>query len=369
MKRESLHQDHTADRWHPVHTLAVLVLWAAASAVCADSLTLDSGKVLEGKIVSETDHAVQIDVGSMVVTIPRSKIVAATRSATEATTGAAALEHLGSLEAKGLWPDLYEAASDLLLRDPKNLAVTKKRELAESKIRERLGDKKVAALVRERKFDEAIAFLSKQIAQSGLASRGAGAVARRALAELYLASAEARMRTSSDGHVPLLEARKARELDPGTPGLDYTEGMAQMKLRNFKEAIGLLEGAARADPDNFGIRLQLIQCYRETGDSAKIVATYEAAPKKAEASAERWSEVRRMLAEAHVQVALRLADQGTTAQAAAAYDKFLSLSERTPEQLRDAVAFFERVGDFERAKEIRAKRLGGRRSPPARPRQ
>lgn len=333
----------------------------AVPVVHADSLTLDSGRVLEGTIVSETDQAVRIRVGGMVVTIPRGKVVALSRTTPETTTGTATLERLESLEVKGLWADLYEAASDLLNRDPKNPIAAKKRELAASKIREALGGKKVAALVRERKFAEAITFLTEQIRRSGFASRGAGAVGRRALAELYLASAEVRMRTSLDGHAPLREARKARAIDPATPGLDYTEGMAQMKLHNFKEAAALLERAARAEPDNFGVCLQLIRCYRETGDSHKIVAICETASEKANASAKRWPEVRRILADAHAQEAFRLADRGTTAQAAAVYEKFLNFGERTSDRLRDAVAFYERVGDLERAKATRAERLGGQR--------
>ena len=64
-----------------------------------------------------------------------------------------------------------------------------------------------------------------------------------------------------------------------------------------------------------------------------------------------------MLAEAYEKVALQLADQKTTAQAAAAYEKYLNFGNPTPEQLREAVAFFRRVGDQEREQAVRTGKL------------
>jgi tetratricopeptide (TPR) repeat protein len=337
--------------------LVALALGAVASVGQADSIKLTSGKVLEGTIVSESDSGVQISTGGVVLTIPRSRIAAITRATVEATTDTAgAVERLGDLEAKALWPDLYEAATAILSRDTSNTAAAQKQKLAADKVRESLGMKQIADLVRQRKFDEAITSLTEQIHRSGLGSRGAGAVGRRALAELCLGAAEYRMRMSLDGHAPLADARKARELDPTTPGLDYFEGMAQMKLHNFDQAIELLERAARADPRNFGICIQLMDGYRQKGDFVKTVLLCEAALAETSASVEQWPEVRATVVEAYLQMALQLAGQRKTAQAAAAYEKCLRFSDRTPEQLRDASVFFERIGDLERARTVRSEK-------------
>lgn len=352
-------------RWSHPRIAFVLALFAMiGTAVSSDSVTLKTGKVLEGTIVSETNEAVEIEVGGMTLKIARSKVasidrVAANGQGDSLTTGAAALERLEALELESKWADLYEAAVDLLRGDPKNAVAAKKKELAQGKIREALGGARVAEFVRERRFDDAIAFLTERLRSSDLQGRGAGAVGQRALAELHLAKAEAQMRVSLDGHAPLAEARKARELDPTAPRLDFIEGMAQIKLHHFKQATELLESAAKADPDNFGIRLPLMQCYDQSGDHTKIVQTFEAAPDEARASADRWPEVRRILAKAYMQVAIEAADKGTTPQAAVAYDRYLSFTERTPDDLRGAIRFFERVGDFERAQAVREERLRG----------
>jgi len=342
--------------FHRASIFAVVAFSTAATSVRADSIKLDSGKVIEGSIVTETSAVVQLAVGGAVLTIPRAKITAINKGTEEATSAAATLEELVSLETKGLWPDLYEAATRLLSRETSNTVAIEKRKLAAEKIRESLGGKRVEELVRDRKFDEAITTLTEQIRRSGLASRGAGAVGRRALAEVYLSRARFRLRDSLDSHVPLSEARKARELDPSTPGLDSVEAMAQMNLHNFDQAIPLLERAARAEPANYGLRISLIKCYREKGDFSKILQIYETAPSEADANAARWPEVRTILAETYLKRATELADQGAKAQAAAAYEKYLDFSERTADDLRDAATFFERIGDYERAKSVRSER-------------
>jgi len=337
--------------------MSVMLLSAALGGTArADSIKLDSGKVLEGSIVAETSATVQIAVGGTVLTIARTRIAGVSRAAPETTSPTATLEQLEALETKGAWADLYEAAAGILSRDTSNTVAIERQKLAADKIRESLGGKKLQELVRERKYGEAMAFLTEQYRRSGLSARGAGAVARRALAELYLGSAEYRLRRSLDGHLPLSEARKARELDPSTPGLDYIEGRAQMNLHNFDQAAVLLERAAQADPRNFGIRLQLLKCYRQNGDFLKIVRTYEGAPTETSASAIRWPEVRNTISEAYLQVAVRMADKGTTTEAAAAYEKHLIFCDRTADDLRDAASFFERIGDSRRAKALREER-------------
>ena len=343
--------------------VALGLTMAMASAALADSVTLKTGKVLEGRILSETPEAVAIDVEGMTLTIARNKIASIDKSVAKApdaaTTGPAAIERLEALELEGRWPELYEAAAAVLRADPTHAIAAKKKTLAEGKIRDALGGKRVDDLVRERRFDEAIAFLTERLRLSERKGREVEAVGRRALAAIHLEHAEARMRTSLDGHVPLAEARKARELDPTAPRLDCVEGMAQMKLHHFEEAAALLERAARADPENFGIRLPLMQCYDYLGRHEKIVATLEAAPVEARASADRWPEVRDVAARAYLRVALEAADRGTTPPAAAAYEKYLSFTERTPDHLRDAIRFFEHVGDRQRAQAIRDERLRG----------
>jgi len=337
--------------------LAVFCLLMSAAVTGADSIKLTSGKVLEGTIVGESDSGVQITAGGVSLTIPRSRIAAITRAAAPATTDTAgATDRLGDLETKGLWPDLYEAATAMVSRDTSNTAAAEKQKLAADKIRESLGMKPIVELVRQRKFDEAITSLTDQIQHSALGSRGAGAVGRRALAELYLGAAEYRMRLSLDGHAPLADARKARELDPTTPGLDYAEGMAQMKLQNFDQAADLLERAARADPRNFGICIQLMECYRRKGDFVRTVLMCEAAPAETSASVEQWPEVRALVTQAYLQMAQQSAGEGKAAQAAAAYEKYLRFSDRTPEQLREASEFFRRIGDSDRARTVRNER-------------
>jgi len=350
------------DRRFPTIALAALVLSMVALAVPADSIKLDSGKVVEGAIVTETSGVVQVAIGGAVLTIPRNKIVAISKGGADATSGTATLEQLQTLELKGQWADLYEAATRVLSRETSNPVAVEKQKLAADKIREDLGWKKIAELVRDRKFDEALTTFSEQFRRSGLSSRGAGAVGRRALAELYLGSAQLHMRASLDGHVPLNEARKARELDPSTPGLDYVEGLAQVSLHNFDQAIVLLERALRADPRNFGIWFQIMTCHHEKGDFERVVRMCEAASAETSASAKTWPEVRAMIAEAHGLMAGQLADQGKKAQAAAVYEKRLAFSERTAEDLRDAAAFFERIGEPERAKALRSERPQPRRA-------
>jgi len=334
-----------------------LAAMSVALAARADSIKLDSGKTIEGTVVTETSGVVQIAVGGATLTIPRSRIAAVTKGAAEPSlAGAGALAQLETLETKGQWPDLYEAATRLLTTQTSNPVALEKQKLAADKIRESLGGKAIAELVRGRRFDEAITTLTERLRKSGLSTRGAGAVGRRALAELYVGSARIHLRNSQDGHVPLGEARKARELDPSTPGLDYVEGMAQMNLHNFDPAIALLERAARAEPANFGITLQLMTCYREKGDFARLVGLIEATAAETSASARSWPEVREIVAAAYGQVAAQLADQGRKAEAAAAYEKRLAFCERTAEDLREAAAFFERLGDYERAKALRSER-------------
>jgi len=343
---------------HRKAVLAAAVAFAAISAFGrADSITLDSGKVIQGTIVRETDKAVEISAGGITVTIPRVRVKEVVRSAERPTTKTVTLDELESLELKGLWPDLYEAATELLRREPKNTVAAEKQKLAAKKIRESLGEKKIAQLCRDRKFDEAIALLTNNLRRSGLLSRGAGAVGKRALAELRLAKARYLLHSSTDGHKPLAEARKARKLDPTTPGLDYIEGWAQMNLHDFNQAIRLLERAERADPENFGIRILLMRCYKRTGNFLKIVLAYESAPADFGAAARRWPEIRRILRDAYLQMALRSADRGTTAQAAAAYEKYLDFCEPTLANLRDAIDFFKRIGDRERAARLRREGL------------
>jgi len=340
-----------------VSLLAALVFSITVLRVVqADSIKLDSGKVLEGTITSDSSQSVQINMGGALLTFPRGKVVAVNRTTPpERSTGTTSLERLQALEAKGAWPDLYEAATGILTRDTSSTEAVKKRDLAAEKIRESLGSKKVVELARQRKFEEAITYLTDQYYQSGLSLRPAGAVAKRALAELYVDGADFRMHQSLDGHGPLADCRKARELDPSTPGLDFAEGSAQMKLRDFDRAVPLLEKAARAEPNDLGVRFQLMQCYREKNDFEKIVRTFEDAPAEVKRDAERFPEVRAMLAEAYLLVASSLAEQKKTA-AAAAYEKHLRFCERTANDLREAAAFFERIGDPERARKIRLER-------------
>jgi len=339
---------------------AMFLFSMITGAVPADSIKLDSGKTIEGTVVSETSSVLEIAVGGTVLKIPRSKITAISKTAVEATSSTVTVEQLEKLETKGQWADLYEAATGVLSRDTSNTVAAEKQKLAAQKIRESLGGKRIAALVRENRFDEAITTLTEQLRRSGLASRGAGAVGRRALAEIYLASARVHLNTSLDGHDPLNEVRKARELDPSTPGLNYYEGKAQMSLHNYDHAIPLLERAVHADPKNFRICLELISCYREKGEFARIVEICERSPAETLASAKRWPEVRSQFAEAYLSLATQSADKGAKAQAAAAYEKYLTFSDRSAETLRKAAAFFERIGDPERAKAILGERPGPR---------
>ena len=322
----------------------------------ADAVKLDSGKTIEGRVVMETSVSVQIAVGGATLTIPRGKIASISKADAAPSSGPATLEQLQTLETKGLWPELHEAATRLLGHETSNTVAVEKQKLASDRIRETFGWKKISELVRDRKFDEAIATLTERLRQSEFAAPGVAAVGRRALAELYVANARYQMRSSPDAHILLNGARKARELDPSTPGLDYVEGIAQMNLHNFDPAAALLERAAHAEPKDFGICIQLMNCYREKGDFGRIVGLCEAAAAETSASARNWPEVRALVADAYAQVAVQLANQGKKTEAAAVYEKHLRFSDRTADDLRAAAAFFERLGDFERARTVRNER-------------
>jgi len=129
-----------------------------------------------------------------------------------------------------------------------------------------------------------------------------------------------------------------------------------MNLHNFDQAATLLERALRAEPKDFGICIQLISCYRENGEYGRIVSLCEASAAETSASARIWPEVRALISDAYARVALQLADQGRKSEAAAFYEKHLRFCDRTAEDLRAASAFFERLGDFERARAIRNER-------------
>ncbi|MCX8035574.1 MAG: hypothetical protein N3D11_00690 [Candidatus Sumerlaeia bacterium] len=338
--------------------LGIIVCMGAVAAVFGDLITLDSGKTIEGTIVAESELALQVRVGGATVTVPRSKIVSIskTSAATTPATATISIERLQGLELKGDWPALYEAATAILAVETSHPIALDKQKAAALKIRESLGMAQITELVRGRKFDDAITTLTERIRLSGLSSRPAGAVGRRALAELYLGRAEYRLRQSGEAHGPLADARKARELDPTTPGVDYLEGMAQMRLRNLDLAAGLLERALRAEPHNFGVLMQLMQCYRAKGDHGRVAMLYEAAPKDADAAAERWPEVREALADAFLQIAARLARESKRAEAGAVYEKYLKFADPTPSVLRDAAAFYEQIGDRERARALRTQK-------------
>ncbi len=341
-----------------LRSIGIAIWMGAVAAALGDLVTLDSGKTIEGTIVGESESALQVRVGAATVTVPRSKVVSIskTSAASASATSTISIERLQDLEWKGDWLALYEVAAAILAVETSHPVALDKQKAATLKIREALGMAQIAELVRGRKFDDAITTLTERIRLSGLSSRPAGAVGRRALAELYLGRAEYRLRQSGEGHGPLADARKARELDPTTPGLDYLEGMAQMRLRNLDLAAGLLERALRADPHNFGVLMQLMQCYRAKGDHARVAMLYEAAPKDADAAAERWPEVRETLAEAFLQIAARLAREGKAAEAGAVYEKYLKFADPTPDVLRDAAAFYEQIGDRERARALRGQK-------------
>lgn len=332
---------------------AVLLFAAISPGAWPDAIKLDSGKTIEGTVVQETSGVLQVNAGGVTIRIPRARIVSITASESRATTGAVEVERLDELEKKGLWSDLYDAAGALLVRETSNTVALDKQRLAAGKIREALGGKGITELARQGRFDEAITSLTERLREIPLGGRAASTVGRRFLAEIYLARARNQMANSLEGHVPLTDARKARELDPSSPDVDYVEGTAQMKLQNFDQAAALLERAIRAARvKDFRSQIQLMTCYRHRGDFDKILRLCDAATTEAVAAAETWPEVRAMLGEASLYMARQWAAQGKTTEAAAAYEKYLSFSERTPEQLHEVSAFFERIGNRERAQSV-----------------
>jgi len=143
--------------------------------VSADTVKLDSGKTIEGRVVSETSVTVQIAVGGATLTIPRGKVVSISKADVAPSSGPATLEQLQTLETKGLWPELYEAATGVLARETSNTVALEKQKLASDRIREAFGWKKITELVRDRKLDEAITTLTERLRAWCGRCRAAGA--------------------------------------------------------------------------------------------------------------------------------------------------------------------------------------------------
>lgn len=343
-----------------VYLLAAASLTLAMVAA-ADSVTLKTGKTIEGQITEETAEAVKIDAGGMLLTLNKSRIESISRSAVSENappTNVPSAQDLEATESRGDWPGLYEAAVERLKANPKDKTAAEKRDRAATEIRKTFDEERVAKLVLERKFDEALKVLDEAIRKSGLSSRPAGAVGNRARAELYLKRAEYQMHITKAMKTPLKYIQEARELDPETPRLDYLEGRVFYTMRNFDRATLLLERAAKATPDDHYVLQLLMICYHENGQYAKVAKVYDSAPELVDTIAARTPEVRTLLTGTYSRLAMQRAEDGATSAACAAYETYLRFTERTFDQLREAETFYTKMGDAKRAEATRDERFG-----------